>query len=74
MKIEVHLFATLRQGRFFKQPIDLPAGSRLVDVLALLGIGRHEVTIRLLNGREAEWERPLGEGDTVSLFPPVGGG
>jgi sulfur carrier protein len=74
MKIEVHLFATLRQGRIAKQPLDLPAGSRLADVPAALGIGRHEVTIRLLNGREAEWERPLGEGDTVSLFPPVGGG
>ena len=74
MKIEVRLFATLRQGRFVKQSIEVADGSRLIDVLGPLAIGRHEVTIRLVNGREAEWEQPLGEGDTVSLFPPVGGG
>ena len=74
MKIEVRLFATLRHGRLAKQPIEIAFDSRLADVPAPLGIGRHEVSIRLLNGREAPWESPLGEGDTVSLFPPVGGG
>lgn len=74
MKIEVRLFATLRVGRFAKQPVQLPEGSHLADVLAPLALGRHEVSIRLVNGRIAEWDNPLADGDTVSLFAPVGGG
>jgi sulfur-carrier protein len=74
MNIEVRLFATLRQGRSPRQSIQLPAGSRLDDALARLDIGRQEVSIRLRNGREAEWETALSEGDTVSLFPGMGGG
>jgi sulfur carrier protein len=74
MNVNIRLFATLRQGRFSRQSIELPAGSRLMDVLARLNIGRHEVSIRILNGSTAEWDAPIGEGDTVSLFPLVGGG
>lgn len=74
MKIEVRLFATLRVGRFAKQPVQLPEGSHLADVLAPLALGRHEVSIRLVNGQIAEWDNPLADGDTVSLFAPVGGG
>jgi sulfur-carrier protein len=74
MNIEVRLFATLRQGRHPRQSIELPPGSRLADVLARLGIAQHEVAIRLRNGLEAGWETALGEGDTVSLFPGMGGG
>jgi molybdopterin converting factor small subunit len=74
MQIHVHLFATLRQGRSARQSIDLPAGSRLADVLARLDIRRSEVSIRQLNGCAAEWDAPLGDNDTVSLFPLVGGG
>ena len=54
--------------------MELPAGSRLADALARLSIGRDEVSIRLRNGREAEWETALSEGDTISLFPAIGGG
>jgi len=74
MTIEVRLFATLRQGRLSRQSLELPPGSRLADVLARLDIGRHEVAIRLRNGLEAAWETALSEGDTVSLFPGMGGG
>jgi molybdopterin converting factor small subunit len=74
MNIEVRLFATLRQGRSPQQSIELPTGSRLADVPARLNIGQHEVSIRLRNGRAAEWETPLSEGDTISLFPAIGGG
>ncbi len=74
MTIQVRLFATLRAGRRPRQPIELPEGSALADVLARLAIARHEVTIRLVNGRDAEWDRVLEEGDVVSLFPGVGGG
>jgi len=74
MNIEVRLFATLRQGRCPRQSIELPVGSRLADALARLNIGRHEVAIRLRNGQVAEWETALEEGDTISLFPAIGGG
>ena len=74
MNIEVRLFATLRHGRSPRQSIELPAGSRLADVPDQLNIGRHEVFIRLRNGCAAEWETVLSDGDTVSLFPAIGGG
>lgn len=74
MNIEVRLFATLREGRFPRQSIELPAGSRLADVLGRLDIERHEVTIRLRNGRDTEWDTVLSEGDRISLFPILGGG
>jgi len=33
MKIEVRLFATFRQGREKKQILDLPQGTRILDIV-----------------------------------------
>ena len=74
MDIEIRLFATLRAGRFGKKTLDFPQASKVRDVLDRLGIPSDEVSILLVNGREAEIGRPLEAGDTVSLFPAVGGG
>jgi molybdopterin converting factor small subunit len=32
------------------------------------------VNLIFINGRNADFNTPLSEGDTVSFFPPVGGG
>jgi molybdopterin converting factor small subunit len=74
MKIHIRLFATLRAGRFARGEIEIPPGGALVDVLSRLKIDRPEVAIRLVNGQAADWTQPLVEGDTVSLFPAIGGG
>ncbi|MBO8144249.1 MAG: MoaD/ThiS family protein [Thermodesulfobacterium sp.] len=74
MKVEIRLFATFREGRFKKEVWELPEGTKVIDVLNLLGIKPEEVAILLVNGMNAEPEYVLKDGDYISLFPPVGGG
>jgi sulfur carrier protein ThiS len=74
MEIEIHLFATLRQGRFSRKKLLFPAGSTVADVCRQLTIDPLEVAILLVNGVVAERDRPLQAGDVVSLFPAIGGG
>ena len=74
MKITVKLFATFRDGRDKIQAFDLEDGKTPEDVIAALGIEKHEVAILLVNGRDGLFDKPLLEGDLISLFPPVGGG
>ncbi len=74
MEVKVKLFATLREGRFKEQKIELRDDSRVIDIINQYHIPLQEVAICLVNGRHAESEHLLNNGDTVSLFPPVGGG
>ncbi len=74
MDIEVRLFATLRRGRFNRQIVDLLPESKVEDVFQRLALGRDEVAILLVNGLEARPDQELHAGDTVSLFPGLGGG
>ena len=74
MKITVKLFATFRDGRQKIQVIDLPESSTANEVINILGIIRSAVAILLINGRDAALNTKLAENDTVSLFPPIGGG
>lgn len=74
MQVKVKLFATLRDGRFKARKTELEDQSRVVDVITKCDLPLDEVAICLVNGRDADGNHVLQEGDTVSLFPPVGGG
>lgn len=74
MQVNVKLFATLREGRFKQEITELSDNSRVLDVLKKYELPLEEVAICLVNGRDADNEHTLQNGDTVSLFPPVGGG
>ena len=74
MKVEVRLFATFREGREKKYFLDVPEGSRILDILNTLNIEAEEVSILLLNGRDGDAMRTLEDSDVVAVFPPVGGG
>lgn len=74
MKIEIRLFATFRQGREKKQFLEFEENTTVEDVLKKLDIGKDEVAILLINGRDGSVERKLEDGDVISMFPPVGGG
>jgi len=74
MKVTVKLFATLRQGRFDIETLDLPSGAKIIDVVQRLGIPEREVTIIFVNGMHREFLSELRDGDTLAMFPPVGGG
>lgn len=74
MQLTVKLFATYRKGRFDVAELERPDGetvSRLLDALAL---SRDELGFVLVRARHAELGQVLQPGDTVSVFPKVGGG
>lgn len=74
MKVNVKLFATLRDGRFKEKATHLEENSRVLDVINKYELPMDEVSICLVNGRDADTNQVLQNGDTVSIFPPVGGG
>ncbi len=74
MQITVKLFATLREGRFKVSSLELISGTEVGQVADQLKIPREDLALIFVNGRDAELDHVLKEGDTLSLFPPVGGG
>ncbi|OPX96551.1 MAG: ThiS family protein [Syntrophorhabdus sp. PtaB.Bin006] len=74
MRVTVKLFATLRQERFDIDTFDLAENTTVGDIVTKLGIPRNEVTLIFVNGRHADRTTRLADGDSVALFPPVGGG
>ncbi len=74
MEVNVKLFATLRDGRFKEEKANINENTQISDVISKYNIPREEVKICLINGRDADLNQILKNGDTLSLFPPVGGG
>lgn len=74
MTITVRLFATLRQNRGKTLELALPAGAAIEQALKELDIAECDAAILLCNGRHAQLTDRLQAGDTLSIFPPVGGG
>lgn len=74
MRVTIKLFATFRDGRFKVAERELPEGSCVLDVLQPINIKPEEIAICFLNGKDANEHSVLKDGDTLALFPPVGGG
>jgi molybdopterin synthase sulfur carrier subunit len=74
MDLTVKLFATFRKGRFEVARVEKPDGATIGEVVDGLGIPREEVGILMVRGRHAQLGDRLAPGDTVSIFPLVGGG
>jgi molybdopterin converting factor small subunit len=74
MQITVKLFATFRNGRFKTEHQDRPEGTTGRAVMLDLGLTEEEMGVVLVNGRHASLDDTLYAGDTLSLFPLVGGG
>lgn len=79
MKVQLKLFATFRQylpagaGRSAIE-VEVPAGTRVSDLLATMGIPQQESPMILVNGRGIDADRILIEGDVVAVFPAMAGG
>ena len=54
--------------------MDLIEGDQLARVLEILGMPPEVEKVMLVNGRPAQLDSILNEGDKVVLFPPVAGG
>ena len=74
MKLNVKLFASLREGRFDERDLEFSEGSSVRDVAKTAGIPEGEIAVIFINARHAELETVLRDGDRLSIFPPVGGG
>lgn len=70
--VTVKLFAQFRNGRFKTSEIN--AGLSVKEVLKSLGINENELGILMINSKHDKIETVLNSGDTLSLFPKVGGG
>jgi molybdopterin converting factor small subunit len=74
MTVTVKLFASLRAGRFEVRGMDFPADTSVGQAIAAAGVRPEEAAVVFVNSRHADPEMPLAEGDTLAIFPPVGGG
>ena len=74
MKITVKLFATFRLGRFDIESRDYPAETTVGDVIKDLDLPENKLGILMVNSRHVDADRVLEEGETLAIFPLVGGG
>ncbi len=73
--ITIKLFATLKKYSppdADKYPVT--PGDTLRDLVELLGISGDEAKIIFIDGVKATLDSGLQGGETVSIFPPIGGG
>ncbi|MBC7321650.1 MAG: MoaD/ThiS family protein [Acetomicrobium sp.] len=77
--VHVRLFATLR--RFFPDlqldetmQVNLPDGATVGQLIDRLNIPVEEIKIVFVNNIFRDMGYALKNGDTVGIFPPVGGG
>lgn len=54
--------------------IEVAGGASVGDLLRLLDVDPNLVAVITVNGRAAEPERALADGDRVDLVPPITGG
>jgi len=74
MQITVKLFASFRDGRAPTELCDYQAGTTVGDVVADKGILLEEIGVMLLNHRHVPLDGELAEGDTLAIYPLLGGG
>ncbi len=74
MKITVKLFASFRTGRTPVETKDYPPGTKVADIIAEQRIPVAELGIIMVNSRHVSVDRELVDGDTLAIFPLLGGG
>jgi len=74
MKVNVKLFSSLQRDRFIIGNYNGAATLTVRDVLASLRIPEEEAAVIFINGRDRDVDAVIRDGDTLAVFPPVGGG
>jgi molybdopterin converting factor small subunit len=77
MTVKLKFFADLRNylpSEPFPYPAEVKEGATVADILAMFKIPEDKPHILLLNGVHCTLDSKPGDGDTLSLFPPVAGG
>ena len=74
MKITVKLFATFRAGRFDIETRQYPDGTTVEQIIDELQLPREKLGIVMVNSRHVDLDREMRDGETLAIFPLVGGG
>ena len=79
MKVEVRVFASLRRylpelGVGEPKILDIPEGTTFDELRAQLGLPAAEVKVIMRNGRQAEPDDRIADGDRIAYIPAVAGG
>ena len=79
MRVHVRLYAGLSRLLADAQyavplEVEMAKGAAVGDLLLQLQLPDKVVKTAFVNGRSCPLEHPLGDGDEIGLFPPVGGG
>ncbi len=74
MKVKLRLYGDFLRYGPEEAAINIPDASKVEDLLSLIGIEERTYIITLVNLKRVWFDYVLSEGDTVSIFSPVGGG
>ncbi len=80
MIIEIKVFSWLRNhvqsfnNRLDEDKWNIEEGATVGQVMEMLHLAGRGDLILLVNGRNANKESVLNEGDVLSILPPIGGG
>lgn len=74
MRILVKLFANFRDGRFKEEIREFPPETDCRAVVKALGLTEGQIGIILVNNQHALLAHVMRDGDTLALFPLIGGG
>jgi molybdopterin converting factor small subunit len=80
MIIQVKIFSTLKHHvphsdkRLDEDKWEVTEGATVSQVLDMLSLPEEEAKIFLVNGRNADRDRALTEGDVLHVFPLMAGG
>jgi molybdopterin converting factor small subunit len=74
VEVTIKLFASFRAGRFEVEKRACRPGTTVDDLVRELGIPHEEVGVILVRGRHAAFEHVAAAGDTIAIFPLLGGG
>ena len=74
MRVIVKLFATSREGIFSVETLDLVSDATVANITRRFSISEKEAALIFRNGLHGDLSAELADGDTLSIFPPIGGG
>ena len=74
MDVEIRLFESLKKHQPESAKVRLAAGSRVSDLLDVLGIPTDDVGVLMVNRADGRFDQQLQNGDVVTVIPPIGGG
>jgi molybdopterin converting factor small subunit len=73
-RILIKVFATLRKFRVPEAEEEFPQEASVAEILDGIGIPEEKAAVIFINGRHGELTFVPSDGDTLAIFPPVGGG